>query len=314
MKQTSVFLHISAFVILFCCAQAAEPIDLVVVAGQSNGVGFDADPSWLHPDPVDKEILFWWRCGDPPPDGHDSTSRGTWTYMQAQYRGDPLPFDSDKRQFGNFAHAQGGFGPEVGLARTLAVESNTKIAVVKVAFSGTSLDGDYNSRDLGRSGACYRSLVEEINQAIRSLRSKGFAPRVRAIAWVQGESDCRAVEAERYRDRLETIIVDLRKDLGSPSAYFVAGFNTMINGADNPFTHQVVAAQRSIAQEIPHCLYVDTAGLSLANRYHYDAPGIFALGCRFARALIAAENSAQSITTRPSPAIESKAKSNQHEI
>ena len=70
---------------------AAETRDLILVAGQSNAVGFDAKPSKLPADAADAEIMFWWRCGDPPPDARDSTSGGKWSHLQAQPLGDPRP-------------------------------------------------------------------------------------------------------------------------------------------------------------------------------------------------------------------------------
>ena len=47
----------------------AEPvvIDVLLVAGQSNAVGYDAKPSELPADLGDWAVRYWWRCGDPPP-------------------------------------------------------------------------------------------------------------------------------------------------------------------------------------------------------------------------------------------------------
>ena len=77
--------------LLTVAAFAAETRDLVLVAGQSNAVGFNAKPTELPADAADREILFWWRCGDPPPDERDSTSAGKWEHLQAQPLGDPRP-------------------------------------------------------------------------------------------------------------------------------------------------------------------------------------------------------------------------------
>lgn len=67
---------IKIFAVLLAClattAFAAETRDLVLVAGQSNAVGFNAKPFELPADAADRDILFWWRCGDPPPDARDS--------------------------------------------------------------------------------------------------------------------------------------------------------------------------------------------------------------------------------------------------
>ena len=53
-------------VALFLCtasknAFAAETRDLILIAGQSNTVGFSAKPSELPADAADNDILFWWR-------------------------------------------------------------------------------------------------------------------------------------------------------------------------------------------------------------------------------------------------------------
>jgi hypothetical protein len=112
-------------------ALAAETRDLILVAGQSNAVGFNARPSELPTDPADKDILFWWRVGDPPPDEHDSTSGHQWTHLQAQSKGNPHPQVQGGLQFGNFANRDGGFGPEIGLARALYARGDKALAIVK---------------------------------------------------------------------------------------------------------------------------------------------------------------------------------------
>ena len=53
---------------------ADNTVDLILVAGQSNAVGADANPTELAPSDIDREVMFWWRTGDPPPDKHDSNN------------------------------------------------------------------------------------------------------------------------------------------------------------------------------------------------------------------------------------------------
>src|SRR4051812_18387638 len=90
-----------ATTLLVCPLMAEEPAihDLILVAGQSNAVGYDAKPSDLPADPGDKDILYWWRCGDPPPDDFDSTSGGKWTHLQAVPRGNPDTSKKRARQY-----------------------------------------------------------------------------------------------------------------------------------------------------------------------------------------------------------------------
>ena len=186
------------------CAETPV-VDLILIAGQSNAVGYDAKPSELPPSPIDGDVLFWWRCGDPPPDDHDSVSMSRWTHLQPQPLGNPKK-PREGRQYGNFAQAEGGFGPEIGLARTLRQRSEQRVAIVKAAFSGTGMRTDWNPEDPGDGGACYRSLVAETKAAIAAAEADGITLRIRALAWVQGESDANARDAENYKHALSKMI------------------------------------------------------------------------------------------------------------
>lgn len=280
--------------VLAGCRQEPIPVDVVLVAGQSNAVGVDADPDQLNVDPHDKEVLFWWRCGDPPPDGHDSNSGSNWTYLQPQPKGDPLPANSNTRHWGNFSHAKGGFGPEVGLARTMVGLRRSRIAIVKVAFSGTGLHRDWSPRDDGPSGACYRSLVGESRKAIKKLQLMGFQPTLRAIAWIQGENDCTVKDADKYQARMTEFIADLRSDLDAPDLFVLMGFNGRFDAPGYPSVRTVIAAQKDIARKLTRCVYVETDGATLMNKYHFDAAGNVEVGNRFGLALISAEDSQSS--------------------
>ncbi|MGA0133438.1 MAG: hypothetical protein ACO3ND_03665 [Opitutales bacterium] len=102
-----------------CTLLEAETRDLILVAGQSNAVGYDAYAEELPPDPKDAATMFWWRVGDPPPDEFDGTSARRWTTLQYQPRTPAKPAVDGKklpRQYGNFnLKTKGGFGPEIGM-------------------------------------------------------------------------------------------------------------------------------------------------------------------------------------------------------
>ena len=263
-----------------------ETMDVVLVAGQSNAVGYDARPDQLPADPADREIWFWWRCGDPPPDEHDSTSGGKWTYLQPQPRGQPkLP--KSGRQYGNFAQPEGGFGPEMGLARELRAREKRPLAVVKAAFSGTGLRGDWNPT--GEGGECYRALVAETRAALASALARGVSLRLRALIWVQGESDANAQDAAVYEQALGGMIAALRCDLAAPDLPALLAVNTRFGGGRNAFMPQIIAAQQALAAKDRHCVYVDTEGAAIANAVHFNAEGTLEVGRRFAQALLRLE-------------------------
>ena len=265
-----------------------RPIDLIIVAGQSNAVGFDADPSQLPAYPLDKEVMFWWRCGDPPPDDHDAMSNG-WTTLQAQPLGRPADKNVSQRQYGNFAHPSGGFGPEIGLARTLTAREHRPLAIVKAAFSGTGLRMDWNPASKEADGACYRALVEEVRKAVADGKSNGKSFRIRAFAWVQGESDANANDAPLYEKRLGELVEALRKDLGASQMVALIGVNTNFGNGKNTFMPRIIEAQQALCGHLPGSIYVDTAGSTYANAAHFDTAGTVDLGVRYAKALIRAE-------------------------
>lgn len=280
-----------------------ETRDLLLVAGQSNAVGFDAPAAELPADPSDETILFWWRCGDPPPDQHDSLGGGGWTNLCPQPLGQPLtresaaaakpPHPDAKRQYGNFAKAGGGFGPEITFARSLAAAAPLPLAVLKVAFSGTSVARDWDPTLQDPDGACYRALVDEYRKAIAAAKSEGITLRPRALVWVQGESDATAEHAPRYEDNLRAMLERLRRDLEAPDLVLLLGVNTRFGNGKNPHMPAVIAAQKAVAEALPDCAYVDTSGAETLppSHTHFTAAGTLEIGKRYAEALRLEEGS-----------------------
>jgi hypothetical protein len=276
-------------------AFAAETRDLILVAGQSNAVGYDAYAEELPADPKDAATMFWWRVGDPPPDEFDGTSARQWTTLQFQPRTPAMEADAAKkigRQYGNFnKKSKGGFGPEIGMVRTLATKESRPLAVIKTAFSGTSVAGDWNVGLPGKADACYRAMIEESKAAMASAKSKGLTLRPRAFVWVQGESDANAKDAPAYVANLTKMLKSLRTELEAPDLILLLGVNTRFGNGKNPFMPKVIEAQKEVAATLPHSRYVDTAGAETLppSHTHFTAVGTLEIGRRYAEALLAAE-------------------------
>jgi hypothetical protein len=283
--------------------RSEEIRDLLLVAGQSNAVGFDAPAAELPADPSDETILFWWRCGDPPPDQHDSMGGGGWATLRPQPLGRPLskeataattpPHPDAKRQYGNFAQPEGGFGPEITFARSLAASAPRPLAVLKVAYSGTSVAKDWDPALQDPDGTCYDALVDEYRKAIAAATTKGITLRPRALVWVQGESDATDEHAPRYEANLRAMLKRLRSDLEAPELVLLLGVNTRFGNGKNPHMPAIIAAQKAIAESLPHCAYVDTAGADTLgpNHTHFTAAGTLEIGKRYAEALRLEEGS-----------------------
>jgi len=274
-----------------------DVVDLLIVSGQSNAVGYDARGELFKPAPSDKEVLFWYRCGDPPPDEFDIQS-GAWITLQAQPKGTPMSQGRAKRQYGNFSHASGGFGPEIGFARAMqAAEPDTRFAVLKVAFSGTRMRDDWAQPD----GPCWKAMVEEFEKATLAAKAKGIELRPRGFAWVQGESDANAGDAKKYAARYTEFAASLRGLFKEPNLPIMPAINVNFGGGKNKFMRTVIAQQKAFAAKDSQARYVDTKGLSIANVAHLDAEGTLDTGKLFAEALLAIEAEAEAKAGTPAP-------------
>ena len=273
----------------------AETRDLILVAGQSNAVGFDAYAEELPADPKDAATMFWWRVGDPPPDQFDGTSARQWTTLQFQPRTPAMSGDAAKktgRQYGNFnKKTKGGFGPEIGMVRTLSTRESCPLAVIKTAFSGTSVAGDWNVGLPGKADTCYGAMIDEAKAAIVVAQAKGVTLRPRAFVWVQGESDANAKDSQVYAANLTKMLQRLRADLGAPDLILLLGVNTRFGNGKNAFMPKIIEAQKEVAAALPRARYVDTAGAETLppSHTHFTAVGTLEVGRRYAEALLAAE-------------------------
>jgi lysophospholipase L1-like esterase len=275
-------------------ANAADlkQVDLLIVAGQSNAVGADTDPGEMLTNEADQHIMFWWKCGDPPPDEHDSTSGGKWSHLQAQPLGNPKK-PRQGRQYGNFAHPDGGFGPEINFARTLYAQESKPLAVIKVAFSGTGLRQDWDYTDSGDAGACYRSLISETHAAIEAAKKDGIELRPRAFGWVQGESDANANDSVIYARNLDAMLMSIRKELNAPKLAALIAVNTKFLEGRNKFMPAIIEQQKIAASFDPRWEYVDTSAATIANQVHYDSKGTLEVGRLFAESLLSIEKKTQ---------------------
>jgi hypothetical protein len=280
------------------CRAGEKVVDLILVAGQSNAVGFHTRASELPRDPSDNQVMFWWKCGDPPADEFDSSSNQEWTTLRPQPKGEPkLP--KGGTNYGNFGYDEGGFGPEIGLTRTLLErQPDRPLAIVKVAYSGTGIDywNPGNKMDAKRGRNCYPALLAETKLAIEKARAQGITLRPRALVWCQGESNCMREYSPAYRDSLEAMIAALRKDLDAPKLIALIGLNTKF-GQKRPKEARkpsegvlnVVRGMKELAAGSEHVEYVDDWGCEVVNIAHFGSKGTLELGKRYAEALMTTE-------------------------
>ena len=238
---------------------SAETLNLFVMAGQSNMVGYKSDAASYPSAPkVDPLIPFYWV------EPKVSSSRGTWVTLQPQ---DGL-------------FPTGHFGPEVTFARTLRT-AKSKVAIFKYASGSTSLAQDWLSP--GAHGL-YDAMARELQAAIAWEQQSGNTVTVRALVWIQGESDGETpAMATAYEPRLRRIIEEFRTDVTKrPRLPVILGVDEQ-----HPYLKvrpEIVAAQAKIAADTPCVVATSMLGLPKADATHLTPAGVIAHGKRLADA------------------------------
>jgi|GEM_PF-1545605 len=261
---------------------AASEKKVIIVAGQSNAVGFGSDANDLPPalSVPQTDILFWFEEG-PWDSVYDPARRiGSNAWIPLQYQSDLT--------FGTFGWLTDGFGSEIKLGRVLADSLAEEVVVIKFAINATSLAGDWNAVS---PGPLYGDLILVMNQAMSQLANLGHTGTLEGCFWMQGEWDAlNSIDAAAYQANLVALIQALRADLGSPGLPFILGrLNSQIYkspyGISQGDLDTVRAAQQQVADTVPMTALVDTDDLPLNSDFiHFTADGQILLGQRFADA------------------------------
>lgn len=248
-------------------ASAASPIRVYIFAGQSNMVGSGTassqlpgvDPRLTKPTP---NVSFWGPTTDSPS------------------RWGPLEAPTVIMQ----AMSHHGFGPEVSAAAKLAgLHPNTRIAVIKFAWSATNLHTQWSPQH----HSLYPRMLDQVRFSLGKLRAQtGLPTKIAGFFWLQGESDSDTrAHATAYGKNLTRFIGALRQDLHVRNMPFVIG---RIDDARRyepglPYTYIVRAQQASVARHVRYTHLVSTDGLqhSLVSKIHLATRGVVDLGRRF---------------------------------
>ena len=213
------------------------------------------------------------------------------------------------------------FGPEVGIAEALDEKyPGREFFIVKLAFGGVTLYNDFispsgNGRydrtsyadqkedaakalmagETFRPGWCYNELIKIVSESIKTLKSDGYSPEIKAFCWMQGESDANLEEATaEYAHNCPALHDDFKARFASYAGGCVfadAGISTVWERYE-----RMNEIKRAYAEDHADCRFIDTiaAGLSTMNEPygqpdigHYDAESMLILGRLFAEAITA---------------------------
>ncbi|XP_020096692.1 probable carbohydrate esterase At4g34215 isoform X2 [Ananas comosus] len=223
--------------------EVEEEMVVFVLAGQSNMAGrggvvgdrWDGDvPPECRPSPSILRLsaaLRWEEAREPL---HADIDRARPCGV-----GPGLPFASALRRSAAATAAAEGPGAEA-------------IGLVPCAVGGTRID------EWARGAPLYAAMVRRARAALE--RGEGRRTRrLGAVLWYQGESDTvERSDAESYGGKLETMILDLRSDLGLPGLLFI---QVAIASGEGNFTEIVRKAQKGL--KLPNVICVDAKGLPL---------------------------------------------------
>ena len=266
-----------------------QPVDVVVISGQSNAVGC------THINCIQRSISTskyneYMRGYKDIQIAYDS-----WT-KDVDNSGSSIFYSQNKSKNDNFVKVMLGqgnslstFGPEIGIAETMHEKYAGKLFLIKYACGASNLKDDWASKD----SPMYPRLVNYVKLQMQNLKDQGYIPTIKAFCWMQGEGDSWDGYYQEYYQNLKGFVTNLRtefKDLcGNKDFPFIdAGIS---NSRDWQYYRQVNQAKKQFADESENNFYIDTieAGLhtdqepfDTPDTCHYDSESQVLLGKLFA--------------------------------
>lgn len=134
----------------------------------------------------------------------------------------------------------------------------------------------------------YPPMIQHIQDMLAQLRAQGYAPNLRAMFWLQGETDALNEGAAQYETNIKQFMADVRADVGSPDLQF---YLTQINPFMPAFAshqtqvHQVNMGMVNAAAADPGRVFfvaTDDIRCGFADTIHYNANQTIAIGQRWA--------------------------------
>lgn len=164
-------------------------------------------------------------------------------------------------------------GVGVGLCSEFArdihkADPESKIGLIPCAVGGSSLDQWQPGKPL------YNTAVARATEAMKQGTLTG-------ILWHQGESDAKPELITTYPARFETMITQLRKDVGAENVPVLIG--EVIPGRGNHDAVNVALAEA--AKKTPNAALISSADLG-NKQLHYDSADYRALGKRYAEVFL----------------------------
>lgn len=201
--------------------KSAAKVKVFVLAGQSNMQGFGSvtdfenDPGTLV-DLIENDLSNQWDF---------LGSEGNWNTLENVWLHFPRPDDTIRAQV---TVGQGTYsdliGPELMFAYELDERYEEPILIIKTAWGGKSLGGDFRPPSAsGPTGEYYNQMIETVQDVMDNLSTEFpninlDSAEIAGFVWFQGWNDGES-EAflNEYESNLHHLVQDVRNDLGNPS-------------------------------------------------------------------------------------------------
>lgn len=246
-------------------------VNVIILAGQSNATGVAYSEHLKNYLPSETFDMFSTGCENVYIMGYTD-----WSITESN----PVVFNLQKVRFGFGAYV-GQFGLEIGIADVFKNQSK-KTIIIKYTSPGNYIDFFVKGENISSHFESF------INSSLATIKNKGFQPTVKALCWMQGESDSSSDFYAAKYEACETILVnDIRKKFGE-NIIFVDAYVTDWDLVQ-PYNFQVIVnkGKVSISNLDSKNNLVDSSGLTKYDNdpCHYDAKSEFELGVRMGEIL-----------------------------
>lgn len=249
-----------------------EPIDVIILAGQSNATGC-ADYDQLKDYITDEDYSLFTK---------GFSNQKIIGYLHNIYNAE----DSEKISFSKVQFGQGNedtnFGLEIGISYILN-KSNKKNIIIKYTAPGASINFFIVNNKMNFS---FETFLKE---SLSDIVEMGYSPSIKALCWMQGETDSILKStAEQYEKNMILLLYDIRNKFGQDISFIDAQITDWDRVTPNSYQYLVNNAKIRIAAVGSNNYIVDSIGLTKKEDdvAHYDSVSEFELGKRFGNIIL----------------------------
>ncbi|OGG56266.1 hypothetical protein A2680_00600, partial [Candidatus Kaiserbacteria bacterium RIFCSPHIGHO2_01_FULL_55_37] len=259
-----------------CTQIQSNAIDVFLVAGQSNAVGYPGSSAGSPAVPTGKALQYY--------NGAISNAN------------DPV----GNAQFGSA-------WPAFGSAYYAAAGRRIAFVPTAVGGSGQLATSDTGTGNWSQTGSLFTSSTNKLDAAMTALGGAGYTPTFKGVLWSQGENDAikingGTVTANDYQAGLTSMIARYRARYGSAMPFYIFQTGTSPTESDAGYA-AVRNAQAQVDTGDPLTWLVFGGAYGFANRglmadtYHYKQTGYNEMGTTGAQNVVAGTSAAPTTVT-----------------